>query len=87
MREGPCVFEAICRRAMAAKGSTVTLRSKPFGWTGHRAKALLTFLDGLGCVRIRSSRAYKMVCPKEALDRICLGYYQFVEVLKRFGVY
>jgi hypothetical protein len=87
MRRDPCIFEAICRKAMSTKGSTVTVRSKPFGFTGHKAKAFLAFLAELGCVRIRASRATKMVCPKEVLDRICQGYINLVKTFKKFGVY
>jgi hypothetical protein len=87
MRPERCFFEALCRKVMATKGSTVTVRSKPFGITGHRSKALLIFLEELGCWRIRESRAYKMVCPKEALDRLCQGFIKFFTRLRELGLY
>jgi hypothetical protein len=62
MRDKPCIFESLCRKAMATRGGTVTIRTKSFGLTGHMARALLTWLSELGCFRIRAGRAYKMVC-------------------------
>jgi len=87
MREGRCLFEALCRKAMATKGGTVTVRTKPFGLTGHTARALIMYLSELGCMRIRAGRAYKMVCPKEVLDKLCQGFMHFFTRLKELGLY
>jgi hypothetical protein len=87
MREGPCIFEAICRKALATRGAAVTIRSKALGLTGHRARALLTFLHELGCQGRRASRATKMICPKEVIDKLCRGFYQFYIKLRDLGLY
>jgi hypothetical protein len=72
---------------MITRGSTVTIRARSFGFTGHRARALITYLAEVGCWRLRAGRAYKMVCPKEVLDRLCQGYFHFVKRLKELGLY
>jgi hypothetical protein len=72
---------------MATKGGTVTVRAKAFGLTGHTAKALITYLSELGCMRIRAGRAYKMVCPKPLLDKLCQAYAEFFSKLKELGLY
>jgi hypothetical protein len=87
MRAEPCYFESLCRKVMATKGSTVTVRTKSFGMTGHRSKVLLAFLEELGCWRIRESRAYKMVCPKAVMDELCQGFARFFTRLKQLGLY
>jgi hypothetical protein len=87
MRENRCIFEALCRKAMATKGGTVTIRTKSFGLTGHTARALITYLSELGCRRLKMSRAYKMVCPKSVLDNLCQNYAKFFTRLKELGLY
>jgi hypothetical protein len=87
MRRDPCIFEAICKKAMAVKGSTVTIRTKPLGLTGHRARALITYLSELGCLKYRAGRASKMVCPKEVVDKICWGFKHFYVRLKELGLF
>jgi hypothetical protein len=87
MNRDRCIFEAICRRAIYTKGGTVTIRAKSFGLTGHTARALITYLSELGCRRHRMGRAYKMICPKEVLDKLCQTYVQFFVRLKELGLY
>jgi hypothetical protein len=87
MGSEPCLFEAVCRKAMLTRGSVVTIRTKPFGITGYKSRTFLIFLEELGCRRIKASRAYKMVCPKEVLDKLCQGFYYFYTRLKELGFY
>jgi hypothetical protein len=72
---------------MATKGGTVTVRTKAFGLTGHTARALIKYLSELGCRRLRVSRAYKLICPKPVLDKLCQAYAEFFIRLKELGLY
>jgi len=87
MRDNRCIFEALCRKVMTTKGGTVTIRAKAFGLTGHTARALIAYLSELGCRRFRTSRAYKMICPKPVLDNLCQTYAHFYTRLKELGLY
>ncbi len=69
-----CWFEKMCMMALRAKGHLVTIYASRIGITAYMARFLYKFLvERLGCRR-RGFMKIKIICPKEALLKICENY-------------